>query len=76
MLSARFIGASGMLTIIAPFPASEYGEIPFSFVAAIIAYTLDPQVRLYGDEIKTETGIAQDFVDIKLEGLQFTDSVV
>ena len=65
-----------MLTIIAPFPASEYGEIPFSFVSAIIAYTLDPQVRLYGDYVKTEAGILQDIIDITLVGLQYTDSVV
>ena len=46
MLSARFNGASGLVTIIAPLPSSDYNEFPLTFVAVTLAYTLDPQVRL------------------------------
>jgi hypothetical protein len=76
--SDKFKGESGLVTIFAPFPALDYVELPFIFVAVILAKTLDPQERLYGDDLRAATGIVQVLEDNTVEeiGLQYTDSVV
>ena len=61
--SVKLIGGSGLVTIIAPLPALDYVELPLTFVAITFAKTLDPQVRLNGVDLRTETGIVQDPVD-------------
>ena len=67
--SIKFKGGSGFVTIIAPLPSSDYNEFPFTFVAVTLAYTLDPQVRLYGDDCNTATGMLQDIDDITVDEL-------
>jgi hypothetical protein len=62
--SDKLIGESGIVTIIAPFPALDYVELPLTFVAITFAKTLDPQGKLYGDAYKVATGKLQDLVDI------------
>jgi len=37
VFSARFIGASGVVVITAPFPALDYKEFPYMFVAITLA---------------------------------------
>jgi hypothetical protein len=61
--SVKLKGESGIVTIIAPFPALDYVELPLTFVAITFAKTLDPQGKLYGKDRKTETGILQNPVD-------------
>ena len=70
--SVKLIGESGLVTIIAPLPAFDCVELPLIFVAVILAKTLDPQVKLYGDAYKVATGMLHDLVDITVEeiGLQ------
>jgi hypothetical protein len=42
----KFLGESGVISIMAPFPPVEVPELPMMFVARIVAKTLDPQGRL------------------------------
>ena len=52
--STRFTGASGIVTIIAPFPAVDKLELPTMFNAEILAKMLEPQARLNGSACKVD----------------------
>jgi len=56
----RFLGASGVMSIIAPLPASEVPELPITFYARTVAKTLEPQGRLYGETVRAVTGTRHD----------------
>jgi hypothetical protein len=70
--SDKLKGGSGIVTIIAPLPAFDYVELPLTFVAITFAKTLDPQLRIYGEERRTATGILHDLSETTEEeiGLQ------
>ena len=57
MSSAKFSGRSGVVVMIAPLPSSEINESPYMFEAKTLAYTLAPQFKLNGDDLKDVTGI-------------------
>jgi len=42
----RFLGASGVTSMIAPLPAGDVPELPMTFVAKTVAHMLDPQGKL------------------------------
>jgi len=48
-LLASELGGSGLVNIIAPYPADDEVELPTMLVAATVAHTLDPHGRLYGE---------------------------
>ncbi len=45
-LLASELGGSGLVVITAPLPAVDATELPTTFVASTVAYTLAPQARL------------------------------
>lgn len=59
-LFAKFIGASGLVTITAPFPWFELVEEPYLFVAKTFAKMLDPHGKLNGDALSVEVIMEQD----------------
>ena len=48
-LLASELGGSGLVVITAPLPAVDATELPTTFVARTVAWTLAPQARLYGE---------------------------
>ena len=57
---ARLIGASGLVSIIAPFPGVDASEGPTMLVAIIFAKMLDPHGRENGAIKSFEIGIVQE----------------
>jgi hypothetical protein len=57
VLSASPIGASGILTIVAPLPNAEAGDSPYKLVADTTANTLSPSWRLKGELCRVNSGI-------------------
>jgi hypothetical protein len=55
--SFKFTGASEKPKRIAPLPASDSGESPYSFVAISLAVTSVPQGKLNGLARNIDTGI-------------------
>lgn len=73
---AKFNGASGEVSIIAPLPRGEKTVVPTTFVAVTLAQTEVPQSMLNGAALSTLTGTTQlldDTIDA-LEPLQLTRS--
>ena len=56
----RFLGASGVIKMTAPFPAREVPELPIMLVASTVANTLEPHGRLNGATVKAITGTRQE----------------
>ena len=48
-LLASELGGSGLVVITAPLPDVDATELPTTFVASTVAWTLAPQARLYGE---------------------------
>ena len=48
-LLASEVGGLGLVVITAPLPAVDATELPTTFVASTVAWTLAPQARLYGE---------------------------
>jgi hypothetical protein len=48
-LLANEVGGLGLVVITAPLPAVDATELPTTFVASTVAWTLAPQARLYGE---------------------------
>lgn len=59
-ISIRSIGASGVVKIIAPFPSSESEELPYKFTAITLEYTLAPQCKLNGYDLRVLRLISQN----------------
>ena len=57
LLLRRSTGGSGVVKMIAPFPASEVSELPKSLTANTLAYTLAPQGMRYGAAFRVATEI-------------------
>ena len=53
--SVTVIGGSALVIIIAPLPALDYEEVPFSLVAETLAHTLSPQSKLKGVALRLST---------------------
>ena len=49
---ARLVGLSGKIATKSPSPATEYGEVPFTFVADTYAKTCCPQASENGGSTK------------------------
>lgn len=58
--SIRLVGASGYVVIIAPCPTYDYADLPNALIAVTLAYTLEPQGKLYGALLNVTTGIVHD----------------
>jgi len=73
---ARFTGASGEVSKIAPLPRGDYIEVPITFVAVSLAHTEEPQLILNGAALRTLTGSTQRLAAIieVFEPLQLTRS--
>lgn len=73
---ARFKGASGDVSIIAPLPGVEKPVVPMMFVAEILAQMEVPQVMLKGEAKSTLTGTTQLLAETidELVPLQLTRS--
>lgn len=56
---ARFNGASGEVSMIAPLPSGEKAVEPTTLVAVTLAHTEVPQSMLNGAALSTLTGITQ-----------------
>lgn len=55
--SAKLIGESGVVVMIAPLPVLDSSEEPYRFKATTLALTLDPHSSEYGVDLSTVTGI-------------------
>ena len=56
VFSSRFIGASGVVIIVAPLPADDEIELPLTFVATTLASTLVFKTNENGAEVSTDNG--------------------
>ena len=57
VFSDKLIGASGVEIIVAPLPADEATELPFTLVAKTLAWTLALELNEYGADVRTDKGI-------------------
>ena len=57
VFSTKLIGASGVKIIVAPLPADESRELPFTLVAKTLTYTAVVKLNEYGADVKTDKGI-------------------
>lgn len=76
--SARDVGASGMVIIIAPLPAFDSVDAPFSLIATIFAKIDEPYGSEQGAALRVETGMVQELA-VTIAGkapLQLTESTV
>lgn len=71
------VGASGTVKIIAPLPAVDTDELPYTFVAVILAKMLLPQSIEKGVAFSTEIGMvhALAYTIVKSDPLQLISSV-
>lgn len=58
-ISTILIGASGCVIIIAPLPILDCNENPIEFCAYTVANTLEPKVRLKGNDASVDSGTKQ-----------------
>ena len=54
--SAKLIGASGDVIIVAPLPIFDSIEVPLTFVAVTLKETLAPRLSEYGEAVKVDRG--------------------
>jgi hypothetical protein len=62
--SLKEVGASGFVSMTAPFPTKDVKELPYSLYAITTADILEPQTILNGVAIKVVIGMLQYVYDI------------
>lgn len=77
-LFASETGAAGFVSMIPPLPSFDTSEELTIFVATTFAYTLEPQGKLKGEDLRVAIGIVHDKAETTegLDPLQLPSSVV